>query len=244
MKIAVDLHIHTGLSPCADNSMTPHNIINMALLKKLNAIAITDHNTTGNLENFMKVADHYPIICIPGIEITTKEEVHLIVLFEGINDAKQFQKIIDDKLPKVKNNKHLFGEQLLYDEGDQVIKEYEYFLLGALQLSLEQVIEKVKEIGGVCIPAHVDRPNNSILSNLGFIPPQLEINAIEYSKSCDIKMFNSVHKNLEGYGHIQSSDAHRLGDILERVFFLDVLDLNTAGVLNSIKSGQGAKPNN
>ncbi|SDK58849.1 PHP domain-containing protein [Natronincola ferrireducens] len=220
MTIAVDLHIHSGLSPCSSNDMTPNNIIQMAVLKGLDAIAITDHNSTKNLRSFVNVAKKHNIICIPGIEITTKEEVHLLALFQNISAALEFQLILDDTLPKAPNSPKLFGNQYIYDEDDNIVEDYNYLLINAINLPLKEIIREIKGLGGIPIPAHIDRNSFSILSNLGFISPDFCLKTVEITKNCDYTNLTKRHPYLAKYNKIISSDAHALGEILEREFFI------------------------
>ncbi|MDR5657875.1 PHP domain-containing protein [Serpentinicella sp. ANB-PHB4] len=235
MEVAVDLHIHSGLSPCADNTMTPNNIINMALLKKLDVLAITDHNSTKNLSAFLNIANKKGIICIPGIEITTKEEVHLTALFPSLDNAQRFQKIVDAHLPRRKNNASFFGNQLIFKEDDSVKEEEEILLSNALTLSIEDSIDEIRKAEGIPIAAHIDKDKFSIISNLGFIDKHLELKVIEFGKNTESDIFVNKHAYLSAYTQIKSSDAHYLGDILEREFFLDVESKSIEGVLNALE---------
>ena len=234
MNLAVDLHIHSGLSPCAENDMTPNNIIRMAKLKKLDAIAITDHNSTKNLKCFLKVAQKYDVLCIPGVEITTKEEVHLLALFDHLTKAMEFQEVLDDTLPKIKNNTELFGNQYVYDDEDNIVEDYNTLLINAISLTLKETIDEIVKIGGVPIPAHVDRHSFSIISNLGFISPELKLQIIEISKNYSYSDLLRKHPYLSNYKKIISSDAHCLGDILERDFFVSTSNKNIDEILNNL----------
>ncbi|NLI89020.1 MAG: PHP domain-containing protein [Epulopiscium sp.] len=219
MKLAYDFHIHTGASPCGDESMTPNNIVNMALLKELDAIAITDHNTTANIKSVLEVARDTSLVIIPGMEVETSEEFHVITLFEDIEQARQLQDIVYDKLPKLKNRRYIFGNQLIYNSQDDIVGEIDRLLLTATMLSVYELVEIVREIGGVCYPAHIDRQSYSIISNLGLIPPDLDIVNLEISRYCQK---NSYINKYPSKRIIQSSDAHYLGDILERVSYMEI----------------------
>ncbi|MCC5911601.1 MAG: PHP domain-containing protein [Clostridiaceae bacterium] len=234
MKVAIDLHIHSGLSPCANEDMTPNNIINMALLKRLDILAITDHNSTLNLESFIEVGKKHGILCIPGVEVTTREEVHLIVLFKGLNDAKQFQKILDMTLPKIKNNVRFFGNQYIYDDEDHVVEEYDILLMNSIELTVEETIKEVQKIGGIVFPAHIDRKSFSILTNLGFISPDIGFRAIEVTTKCNLNDLIKKHPYLKRYNRVTSSDAHRLGEILEREFLIDIKSISIEEVFKFI----------
>ncbi|QXM05744.1 PHP domain-containing protein [Crassaminicella indica] len=222
MKIAIDFHIHTALSPCADEDMTPNNIINMCILKGLDAIAITDHNSVENCRACMELGENKGILVIPGMEVQTKEEVHLICLFEDINTALAFQKLIYGKLPKKENNPKFFGRQIIFNEKDEVIRENNMMLIASVDLSINEVFHEVYKLRGIIIPAHVDRSSYSLIGTLGFIPEKLSIKTLEVSKRCNINAFLGKYSIFRNYRFIQNSDAHHLWDILERESFIEV----------------------
>ena len=213
MTFAYDFHIHTAASPCGDVGMSPNNIVNMALLKELDAIAITDHNTCANVKAVMDVAKDTPLVVIPGMEIETSEEFHMIILLPSLEKAMEMQEIVYEHLPLINNRKDIFGEQLIYNKDDEIIGEIDRLLLTATTLSVDRVIAIVKKLGGVCYPAHIDRASYSIVSNLGFIPSDLEISNIEISRHANLSSFQGSYPMLR---IVQSSDAHYLEDILER----------------------------
>lgn len=229
---AYDLHIHSALSPCADNEMTPNNIINMAQLKGLDIIAVTDHNSAQNLPAVFKVGKGKEILIIPGIEVTTKEEVHLLCYFPSLDLVLDFDKKIKSHLPPIPNKKSIFGDQIILNEKDEITGEVEYLLINALDLSIDEIYKEVEKREGVIVPAHVDRKSFSMISNLGFIPPHLLINTLEISKNCNK---NDINLPKE-YQFIQSSDAHYLGDILERKFFIGLKKLNIENVLHYLRN--------
>lgn len=231
MKYAVDLHIHSALSPCADKDMTPNNIVNMARIKGLDAIALTDHNSCANLEAVGKCAESAGLVFIPGIEVETSEEVHLICLLPDVAAAVELQRIIYSALPQMMNRSDVFGRQLIMDETDGVIAEESRMLLTAAALTTGEVCSVVRHLGGAVIPAHVDRPSNSILSNLGFIPEEPCFKYLELSKYCSGTGFMAAHPELGSYGTIVSSDAHELGGILERESFLELDALSRKAVI-------------
>jgi len=210
-----DLHIHTSLSPCASDDMTPNNIVNMALLKGLDFIAVTDHNSVGNVEAVMKCASDKDIVVIPGMEIESSEEVHLLCLFKTMESAAQMELFVKKHLPDIKNRPDIFGEQILYDEADNIIGYNENLLITATSLSVNRIKELADSLGGIVIPSHVDRDSFSIISNLGFIPEDLDFNIIEISKS--ISRDDVYHKfpYTKKYKVISNSDAHELYQISE-----------------------------
>jgi len=234
MKYAVDLHIHSVLSPCADKDMTPNNIVNMAKIKGLDAFALTDHNSCANLKAVSICAESSGLVFIPGMEVETSEEVHLICLLPDVEAAMELQRIVYSALPPMTNRDDIFGRQLIMDNTDNVIAEESRMLLTAVALSTEEVCSVVRQLGGAVIPAHVDRPSNSILSNLGFIPEELGFKYLELSKHCSGADFMAAHTELGGYGSIISSDAHDLGSILERESFLELPALSPESVIGDL----------
>lgn len=222
MEFAVDFHIHSALSPCGDEDMTPSNIVNMALLKGLDIIAVTDHNSCGNLPAVMQVARDNGLMVIPGMEVQSREEVHIVCLFKRIEGAMKFAEIVYNSLPDIKNNEEVFGRQLIFNDVDEIIGKEEKLLLSSAALSVNDVFLLVRGLGGICIPAHVDRSGYSIIANLGFIPPNLKVKTIEISKKITPESAYKKYPFLKKFNYIVSSDAHYLQDISEREFFIEL----------------------
>ena len=223
MKCYYDFHIHSALSPCSDNDMTPNNIVNMAYLKGLNAIAITDHNSTKNVRAAIKIGEELGITVIAGMEIETKEEVHILSLFPTVELAEKAEKIIRGNLPQIMNKENIFGEQIIIDENDNVVGKEEQMLITATSLSINDVFSLVRDCGGVAIPAHIDRHSYSVLSNLGFIPDELNISTVEISKKTeDVEEYLKNLSFAQKYLVIRNSDAHYLGDISEKINYIEV----------------------
>ena len=199
-----DLHIHSVLSPCAALEMSPKNIVKRAVEEKLDIIAITDHNHTKNIEVTQNIAKRYNIEVIPGVEVNSKEEVHILAYFQDIKKTELFQEFIDLNRSEILNTDHRFGYQLVVDEDDNILEDIKYLLTAALSSSIEEITEKVAELDGICIPAHVNKYAYSIISQLGFIPKNLKIQAIE-----QIRPFNNeILKLYYGFSTIVTSDAH------------------------------------
>lgn len=224
MKFYYDLHIHSALSPCADNEMTPNNIVNMAVLKGLDVISITDHNSAKNVEVIYELSKSKGIKLIPGIEVQTKEEVHILCYFFDIFDCISFGKIIYDSLECIKNNKSIFGEQLIMDENDNIIAEEEKLLLTSCGFSINDIF-KMMDGKGAAVPAHVDRTSYSIISNLGFIPNISNLKTVEVSS--DFSIVGNTSEYQKKHKTISSSDAHRLGDINERIHYIECNDFES-----------------
>lgn len=217
MKFYYDLHIHSDLSPCGSEEMTPNNIVNMAYIKGLNIISITDHNSVKNYPAIKKVAVERNIEVIPGMEISSREEVHLLCFFREYVNALEVDKIIYESLPNINNNATIFGQQNIYNEKDEAIGQIEKLLLNSSQYSIEEIFNIVKKHKGIVIPAHVNRQAYGMVGVLGFIPNNLNINYIEIA---DKDLINDeIYKN---FNVIQNSDAHRLVDISEPINYFNV----------------------
>ncbi|MCF8019585.1 MAG: PHP domain-containing protein [Vallitaleaceae bacterium] len=233
MEISYDLHIHTALSPCGHEDMTPNNIVNMSKLSNLDVIAITDHNSCENVEAVMRVASKSDLIVIPGIEIESREEVHLVCLFPTLDQVQKVQDIVYSHLPNLPNNRKIFGEQILFNDEDDRIGSINRLLSFACDLSLDQVVQLCIEHDGICIPAHIDRPSYSIISNLGMIPANIDFPTLEISRHNAIEPFISQYPN---YQVIQNSDAHDLGYIGSCNKTLDVPEKTLEAILRKLKT--------
>ncbi|MDD2648534.1 MAG: PHP domain-containing protein [Eubacteriales bacterium] len=212
-----DLHIHSCLSPCAENEMSPANIAGMAYLKGQQAIAVTDHNAAFNLPYVKKACDEYGVALLPGMELCTREEVHLLAYFRSVDDALIAGEYFYSALPDVENDKSLFGEQLVMDETDEIIAEKDKLLLSALPLSFLECCNKISEFGGIFVPAHINRGGNGLLNCLGLFPETPKLPVVEVSPHLKINQ-----KLLAGRTVLNSSDAHRLCDMAEKGFELPV----------------------
>ncbi len=224
--IYYDFHLHSALSPCGDKDMTPNNIVNMAAIIGLDAIAISDHNTIGNVKAAMKVGENVGVSVIPGMEVETAEEVHILTLFEDIKAAEEVAKEVYNHLPDIKNRPEIFGNQFYMDEDDNITGEEEKLLISPTTLSMDELFGLVKSVGGLFIPAHVDRHSYSILTNLGFIPEHLQIQAVEISKKVEsVSSYFDNRPDLKNYKYLRNSDAHYLTDIAEKDAYLEETEL-------------------
>ncbi len=208
MTVYYDLHIHSCLSPCASDDMTPANIAGMASIKGLSLIALTDHNAGRNLIPMAAAASDFGLVFVPGIEVTTIEEVHVLAYFSNTSDAVSFGDVLYDSLPDIINRPDIFGSQLIMDAGDSPSGELEKLLLQATPFSIDEIVRMVRSAGGCAVPAHINRPSFSVLSNLGFLPSKL-FGVVEVIKSLP------CHTVDPALFQLHSSDAHTLGDISE-----------------------------
>lgn len=216
MKYFCDLHLHSALSPCGDNDMTPNNIVNMAVLCGLNIIAICDHNSIGNVKSAMKVSEDLPITVVPGMELETMEEAHFICLFPTLSMAERFDEWLSPYKNQIKNRPEIFGEQLYLDENDEIKGHEEHLLVAAASCSIYDAAPKVREFGGVIIPAHVDKSSYSIISNLGTVPEDLGFTTVEISKRTTKEEAISRFPYLSQYQIITNSDSHYLDSFYEQ----------------------------
>ncbi|MDP3447805.1 MAG: PHP domain-containing protein [Eubacteriales bacterium] len=226
-----DLHIHSCLSPCGDEEMTPGNIAGVAKLNGLDIAALTDHNTTGNCASFFAACETYGVIPVAGMELTTSEDVHLLCFFPTLMDATAFSAAVDDRRIKIKNKPEIFGRQLLIDLDDEPCGEEEFLLINATTLSLEEAARLCRAHGGAAIPAHIDREANGMLSVLGGVPEEPDFSAVEVHDPGRISDLAREHPVLRKKRTIVSSDAHRLWEIAEPGFPLNL----------SCESGAGAQ---
>lgn len=215
MELYYDLHIHSCLSPCGDEDMTPYNLVNMAKLMGFDLIAVTDHNTAGNCRAAMQAGREAGITVVPGMELCTAEEVHLVCLFPMIELAEKFSAFIKTTLPPVHNKPEIFGRQIYCGAGDKILGEEEILLLTASSLSLEQAVQQVRDFGGFCFPAHIDRDSYSVLSNLGAIDPSFGFSAAEVYDKAKIESLKRQHPILQTMRIFSDSDAHYLDKLRE-----------------------------
>ena len=209
INLSYDLHIHSCLSPCGDDDMTPGNIAGMASIKGLDVIAVTDHNSCRNCPAVMKFAQEYGVLAIPGMEINTSEEVHAVCLFPTLEAALNFDGYVYERLMKFPNRKEIFGKQ--------------------------QIWELTGDFGGVMFPAHVEKSANSLIANLGFVPPDSRFKTAELK---DLKQLHRVRRDnpyLEGCRIISNSDAHYLEHIQEPERTIPVREKSVEAVLDYLR---------
>lgn len=212
LKLKADLHLHSVLSPCGDLLMTPAEIVKTAAQEGIEVIALTDHNSAENVEVSKYYCEKYNLKFIPAMETETKEEIHILCYFPDIKSLLKWQKIVYDGLPEQENDEDFFGPQIKCDHNDDYQSKVKHLLAGAVNLSLEQCFDKVKELGGVVVPSHLDR-KHSIISQLGFIPPELDLITAEISKNTDLESLLKKFPHLKNLQFMQNSDSHYLKEI-------------------------------
>ena len=211
-----DFHLHSCLSPCGDDDNTPNNIAGMASLLGLNIIALTDHNTCKNCPAFFTAAKHYGLIPVAGMELNTSEDIHVICLFETLEDAMAFSEEIDSRRVQIKNRTDIFGNQF-------ILGTDEFLLTNATTVSLSEAPEIVARYNGICYPAHIDRQSNGVIAVLGTFPETPHFGIAEINRKENIKEYVEKY-SLSGKKIIVSSDAHILTAMREKENYFDIDD--------------------
>lgn len=236
MRYHADLHIHTILSPCGDVEMTPKQIVAKAKERGVHILGISDHNNTRNSEEIKKVGAREGVFVLCGAEVTTREEVHCLAFFETPEIVAEFQQFLEAHLPHIPNDVDKFGYQLIINENEEIVGEEEFLLISAINKSINEVEEEVHRLGGIFIPAHIDKMQNSVLSQLGFLPPDLKVDALELSKRTNKEAFLKKNSYLAKYPFIQSSDAHLIEDVGCVYTELEMDELNFQSIKKAIQN--------
>ncbi len=232
MKIAYDFHIHSCLSPCGDKDMTPCNIVNMAKIMGYDAIALTDHNTSRNCEAVMALGKEIGLTVIPGMELCTAEEVHIVCLFPTLESALGFSDYVYSTLPPVNNKPSVFGEQVLMDKYDNILGYEKKLLITASTISTHKATEEVEKYGGICYPAHIDRSSFSIISNLGTIDDSFGFKCAELYDISKENELKNKYPYLNNLKIITDSDAHYLENMrIPEDSYIDVEECSVEKIL-------------
>ena len=219
-----DLHVHSCLSPCADNDMTPNNIAGMAVLAGLNIVALTDHNTCKNCPAFYEAAEKNGLIPVAGMELTTAEDIHLVCLFPTLDEAMTFDEAVDAQRVRIPNRTDIFGEQWITDGEDNVTGSDPFLLSNATLLTIEQGTALCREMGGVCYPAHVDREANGVIAVLGTFPAEPSFKCAEFHDEANEAAYLAQYPDLRGKVLLTGSDAHFLWDIRDKHAYFELSD--------------------
>ncbi|MCL2062735.1 MAG: PHP domain-containing protein [Firmicutes bacterium] len=236
MKYYYDLHIHSALSLCADNDMTPQNIAAMAKLAQLDIIAVSDHNSAGNALSVSKAsaAMNGPLV-VPAVELTTSEDIHILLLFRNIDGAQSaWNEIREKQSLKIPNKPEKYGYQYFMDENDCITGEEPTVLSFAIDISADDAAAFARKHGGIAIPAHADKPANSIISVLGDVPDEAGFTAVELTQNAPPSLRESLIKR--GYHILSNSDSHFLGIMNERSSLnaIDLPELSTNALIDKL----------
>ncbi len=213
LRVKADLHIHTVLSPCADVDMTPYAIVQSAFHKGIKIIGITDHNSTLQCETVKRIADEYGIYTLMGAEVTSIEEIHCLAYFETFEQLQKFQNFIESNIRKVKYNPLQHGLQAVVDPHNNIIQQIDYYLGESLQNSYIEIEEFVHAMGGIFIPAHVDRIKFSLISQLGYVPENIRADALEIFNETPLIQFLRENGHVSHFTFVKNSDAHTIQSI-------------------------------
>jgi len=232
-----DFHIHSALSPCADDDMTPGNIAGMAMLAGLDVIALTDHNSCLNSPVTARACASRGILFVPGMELTTAEEVHVLCLLPTLGAAADFSECVRAALPDCPNDPEIFGRQLVFDYRDEIVGEEELMLAGSSSIGIYDVFALLRSYGGVALPAHVTRPSFSVMSNLGRYDPGMGFTAFELTGPSEPTKVRREIPALAGLNCIRDSDAHALRAIEDGRHLIKLEEDSPAGVIEALLRG-------
>ena len=227
MRIKYDLHIHSALSPCADDNMTPSNIVGFAKLQGLDAVAIADHNAIANVKVAMDVGDAFDVVVVPAMELQTAEDIHILCLFEKFENLQSFYNCIN--FADIQNRAEIFGEQLILDEDDNVLGQEQRMLLVASGVSVEEVVSLAKQHTGIAVAAHIDREENGMVAILGTVTEDFSVVEISATATKQIQCYTTGRKV------ITNSDAHTLEDIGVADGELEVVERSAKGILQALR---------
>lgn len=233
-----DLHIHTCLSPCTELDMSPKGILTAAKNKDINILGICDHNSTENSLAILNAAEKTDIHIIPGIEVTSQEEVHVLALFDDIENALKLQEYVYRNLPG-KNDQEAFGMQVVVNEIEEVLGFNDRLLIGATTIPLDEILQRIHSFDGISIASHIDRESFSIIGQLGFIPENLELDALEISPHMTYAEANKKYK--DDFPIISSSDAHYPDDIGKGYTTFLLKEGTVAEIKKALKNENGRK---
>lgn len=207
-----DLHIHTCLSPCGDNAMTPPNIAGFAALAGYDIIAICDHNAAGNVRAVQQAAALLApgLLVVPGLELTCAEELHMVCLFPAAEAAEAASEEVYAALPPVMNREEIFGAQIRMDAQENELGRVDKLLINATSISIDDAPAFAARYGGFCYPAHIDRDSQSVLSSLGYLPEHLGFTTVEVAEPAKFFANGQNASYAEQYHILTCSDAHRL----------------------------------
>lgn len=233
-RITYDLHIHSCLSPCGSDDSTPANIVGMAIVAGLDAIAITDHNSCLNVSVAMELGEAYGVTVIPGMELTTSEEVHVLCYFKELEKAMAFSRYVSENTPAIQNKPEFFGHQLIVDSDDNVIREENQLLTVASNISFDYVQRILNDYDGLMVPAHINKATTSLISNLGMLPENPDFTAVEIQTTDKIPELTEKYPYLQKCHILTSSDAHYLKDIQNPVHVLHAEENTAESIVDAL----------
>lgn len=227
MNVRCDLHIHSCASPCGSLEMSPKRIAAEARRAGVDILALTDHNTARNTPAFEKTCRSEGIVALYGMEVTSREEAHILSIFPDVETAMEMGELIEDNLPRLSQSPSPFGDQIYVDEEEYILGEIHAALFSATEFSTEEIVDMTHKRGGLVIPSHIDRPSFSIVMQLGFLP-RLAFDAVECSSPpCTTDTY--------GIPIVTNSDAHYPEDIGTRTSIFDMETPSFDGLKEALK---------
>jgi hypothetical protein len=208
-----DMHLHTALSPCGSLDMGPQNLVQHAVEAGLDMIAVTDHNSGRQCRSVARVASDRGLYVLCGVEVNTREEVHCLAYFPSFRELDAFDRLLYEQLADIPNDPDKFGYQVVVDHQEQIVDYPQKLLISSVDMGVEEVEQAVHRLGGLFVPAHIDRLRNGIIAQLGFIPPGLKCDALEISPHSNVETLIREHPYLQGHAFMRGSDAHYPEDI-------------------------------
>lgn len=233
MRVFYDLHMHSCLSPCGSDDMTPNNLVNMAALAGLQVIAVADHNTTRNVPAAVKVGEEVGVLVVPAMELTTKEDIHVLCLLPSTEQAEAFRQYVYERLPQRKNRPKAFGHQYVMDENDEILEEEPQLLAFGSSIGIYEVKALLERFHGLAIPAHIDRASYSLIGVMGLVDSSMGFSLYETTRDCDTAALQEKYGFRGSF--IANSDAHDLIAIADAERTLEVEELTAAGVIAALK---------
>ncbi len=245
-NFVADLHVHSLLSPCAAVEMTPRHLVKRAIEYGIDIIAITDHNSSYNVRAAIQAAKGTNIKIIPGMEVETMEEIHLITLFERVEQLDEWQRVVNRHLPAMLNDEQRFGAQFVVDAEDNLLEICQQMLLTPVELEVAEVVKQAKALEGMVIASHIDRPSYSIITQLGFIPDELLLDGVEIARYENYNRLISRFLGLQHLPVVTNSDAHTIADFYggpKMLFLLESPSLREIGLALTGRLGRKAMCN-
>jgi hypothetical protein len=234
MKVYYDLHMHSCLSPCGADDMTPNNLVNMAALAGLEVIAVADHNTTRNVPAMTKVGEQVGVLVVPAMELTTKEDIHVLCLLPSLEAAEDFRQYVYERLPQRKNRPKAFGHQYVMDENDEILEEEPQLLAFGSSIGVYETKKLLEEFGGLAVPAHIDRASYSLIGVMGLIDPAMGFFVYETTPNCDREALMAQYHFSGGF--LSNSDAHDLTAIPDASRTLEIAERTPQAVIEAVRS--------
>lgn len=239
-RIRADLHVHTCLSPCGELQMSPRKIAAEARIRNLGMLAICDHNSAQNVPAVLSAAKATGVVVLPGMEVCTKEEIHVLGIFERPDAAFALQSIVYDHLPG-KNDPDVFGLQVVASEFDEVLEIEERLLIGACELPVDRVVEEIHRLDGIAIASHVDRESFSVFSQLGFIPANVRFDALELTSHIRNEEARDRFASAGKVAFVRSSDAHQIDELGKNVSEYLIEEPTFSEIQRAFKQEDGRK---